>query len=100
MKQVVKHCGRFTLMQSDEGFAWVMQGAEGEPWYWHPEEAQWTVSPCFQSSPERASDGLNPDAPQATSVFHHHEGHGPREPFAVPGSPETGQAGAGRPETK
>jgi hypothetical protein len=100
MQQVVKHCGRFTLVQADEGFAWTMEGAEGELWYWHPGEAQWTVSPCFQPSPERASEGLNPDSPQAARVFHHHDGSGCREPFAVPGPPGAGQPETGRPETK
>jgi hypothetical protein len=99
MRQVVKRCGRFTLVQSDDGFAWTMQGPEDELWYWHPDEAQWTVSPCFRPSPERASDGLNPDAPQAAGRVHHHEAPGPREPFAGAGPSTTGQSVAGRPET-
>jgi hypothetical protein len=75
MTHTIKHCDRFDLVQLEEGFVWTMPGPEGDPWYWHPDKAQWTALPCARPSPEQASVGLNPDAPQAPTEFHH---NGPR----------------------
>ncbi len=66
-ERVVAHRGLFVLVRSGEGFAWTVPGPEGEPWYWHPDESQWTARPCASPSPERASAGFNPDALHAAS---------------------------------
>jgi hypothetical protein len=58
MEQVVKQSGRFALVQSEEGFAWVLTGGAGGPWYWHPEAGQWTGHPRASPTPEAATAGL------------------------------------------
>jgi hypothetical protein len=45
MNGVVKYHGRFALIRTNEGFAWMMVGPDGEIWYWHPREAYWTTHP-------------------------------------------------------
>jgi hypothetical protein len=49
---VVKLCGRFTLMHTEQGFCWCLTAPTGLRWYWHPEARQWTAQ-C-QGSPTEA----------------------------------------------
>ncbi len=49
MESVVKRCGRFTLIRTEQGFCWLLATRGGEHWYWHPETRQWTA--VFRGSP-------------------------------------------------
>ena len=73
MEKIIKCQGCFTLMETEQGFAWTMTSAAGERWYWHPKEGQWTSCAFVSSTSEEASVGLDPDNPQAVKEFHHHE---------------------------
>ncbi len=71
MRQIMRRRGRFVLIRSEEGYSWTMPGPEGIPWYWHPDKSHWTGRPCARPTPERASEGLNPDAPLAAGAVRH-----------------------------
>jgi CBS domain-containing protein len=79
MEKIVKQRGRFTLVQSEQGFVWRMADENAEPWYWHPTTQQWTPQPDLCPTPEQAGAGLNPDAPRGARQFHHHENPTGRE---------------------
>lgn len=87
MFNVVKRQGSFALVQSEQGFAWTMPGPDGGTWYWHADEERWTANDWASPSAEQASRGLDPNAVQAVSEFHHHQ---------TPGLPNP-EAGALRP---
>ena len=57
--EAIRGCRRFTLMQSKEGFCWVLQSRAGPVWYWHASEQQWTGAYQPHRSPEEASVGLD-----------------------------------------
>jgi hypothetical protein len=73
VENVIKREGPFTLVQTEEGFAWIMTSASGARWYWHPDKKQWTSCPYAGASAELATSGLDPDHLQASPEFHHHE---------------------------
>jgi hypothetical protein len=73
MKRIIKRRGRFALVQYEEGFVWTLKARAGERWYWHPERRVWTCLPRPSPTPEAATAGLDPDAPQAPGSFHHHD---------------------------
>jgi hypothetical protein len=73
MNRVIKRRGRFALVHYEEGFLWILRVQAGEHWYWHPGTRQWTGHPDPSSTPEAATLGLDPDAPQAPGSFHHHD---------------------------
>jgi hypothetical protein len=58
-QHVIRRDGESTLVQSESGYSWILRADSGEIWYWHPDEAQWTLCPCACSSPEHASLGLD-----------------------------------------
>jgi len=86
-EQVVKRRGRFTLIRVVEGFAWTMTSEAGVRWYWHPGEQQWTGHSHASPTPEQATAGLDPEAPQAECRFHHHEPARPAQPDPAGGTP-------------
>jgi hypothetical protein len=73
VEKVIKRQGPFTLVETEQGFAWTMTSASGARWYWHPGEKQWTSCKYAGISAEEATAGLDPDNPQACKEFHHHE---------------------------
>jgi hypothetical protein len=70
---VVRRAGRFVLVRAEGGFFWTFADLAGARWYWHPGERRWTGSPQASPTPEGATEGLDPEAPQAEVQFHHHE---------------------------
>jgi hypothetical protein len=73
VKKVLKRHGCFTLVQTQEGFAWTMTSASGARWYWHPDKKLWTHCTYRAVSREDATAGLDPDNPQARAEFRHHD---------------------------
>jgi hypothetical protein len=69
MNRVIKRRGRFALVHYEEGFLWILRVQAGEHWYWHPGTRQWTGHPDPSSTPEAATLGLDPDAPQPPARF-------------------------------
>src|SRR5262249_44246529 len=56
--QVVRRCGRFTLIRGAQGFHWVLKSRGGSVWYWHADAKQWVVGcPAYRTERE-ASAGL------------------------------------------
>jgi hypothetical protein len=90
MTRVLKRCGRFALVQYKAGFLWILRGRAGERWYWHPQTRLWTGHPDASPTPEAATAGLDPDAPQASRSFHH---HGAGLPAGAAGSGGAGRSG-------
>jgi hypothetical protein len=62
MDRIVRRCGRLTLVEEEQGFAWTLTSAAGGSWYWHPEQRQWTGHACGCPTAEEATAGLEPDA--------------------------------------
>jgi hypothetical protein len=59
MEIVIKHCGRFTLKRTEQGFCWCLTTQRGERWYWHPETRQWTFDDQGSTTEEKATFGLD-----------------------------------------
>jgi hypothetical protein len=67
MENVIRRCGRFTLVRTEEGFFWSLTSRGGQQWFWHPGTRQWTER-CECSRTERAATaGLDPSALPGTS---------------------------------
>jgi hypothetical protein len=73
VEDIIKRQGRFMLVQTEEGFAWIMTSDSGARWYWHPDKKQWTGCAYAGASADLATAGLDPDHLQANAEFHHHE---------------------------
>jgi hypothetical protein len=72
-RTVTDRAGGFALVRAAQGFVWTMVSRAGTCWYWRPEAQQWTGRLCGCRSPEQATAGLDPGAPQAEGRFRHHE---------------------------
>jgi hypothetical protein len=59
MKRVLRRCGRFTLLQAEEGFEWELRGRAGGLWYWNPASHLWTGTCRLSPTPEAATLDLN-----------------------------------------
>jgi hypothetical protein len=57
-KQVRHRCGRFTLVQTEEGFEWEVTTRRGGHWYWDPATQSWTGACRPSPTPEAATWGL------------------------------------------
>jgi hypothetical protein len=58
-KLILKRCGRFMLVQTEEGFEWELTTRRGCHWYWNPVTRLWTGACRPSSTPQAASLGLN-----------------------------------------
>jgi hypothetical protein len=58
IKQVLSRCGRFTLVQTEEGFEWELTTRRGAHWYWNPATQSWTGACRPSRTPEAATLGL------------------------------------------
>jgi hypothetical protein len=59
MENIIKRCGRFTLMQTEEGYCWCLTTRGGRQWHWHPDTRQWTSSRQFSPTEAEATVELD-----------------------------------------
>jgi nicotinamidase-related amidase len=58
-KHVLNRWGRFTLVQTEEGFEWELMTLRGGHWYWDPATQSWTGACRPSPTPEAATLGLS-----------------------------------------
>jgi hypothetical protein len=58
-KKVLRRCGRFTLVQAEEGFEWELTTRAGKLWHWNPVIRLWTAACRLSHTPEAATLGLS-----------------------------------------
>ena len=59
MDKIIKSCGRFSLIQTAQGFCWCLMSRSEQRWYWHPESRQWTCHPYSSLTEAEAAVGLD-----------------------------------------
>ena len=59
METIIRQCGRFTLVRTEEGFGWRLVSHGGSVWYWDPVAGQWTPHSHFHPTKEAAGAGLD-----------------------------------------
>jgi len=67
METIIERRGRYTLLQTEKGFAWCMNDRIGSRWYWHPMTMQWTNRCEYSASVEAAAVGFDPFTPERTA---------------------------------
>ncbi len=70
METQVRQSGPYNLVQSEQGFVWMLTGNAGEHWYWHPLLREWTCQPEYSPTVEQAMAGFDPGAPLREGEFH------------------------------
>jgi hypothetical protein len=58
-EQILRQCGRFSLVCVAQGFWWVLTSKAGSLWYWHPESRRWIPNCCAFCTEEEAMAGLD-----------------------------------------
>ena len=58
-EQVIRQCGRFTLVRDAQGLLWVLTSRGGAVWYWHPESRQWIANRRAYCTEDEATAGLD-----------------------------------------
>jgi hypothetical protein len=58
METVLKRCGRFTLIRTEQGLCWRLTTHSGAHWHWHARNQQWNVDYQGCPSEEEATMGL------------------------------------------
>ena len=56
---VLRQCGRYTLVRGTHGFWWALTSREGFVWYWHSQIQLWIANRCSHSTIEEATAGLD-----------------------------------------
>jgi len=59
METIIQSLGCYTLVRTEEGFAWRMTSRLGSRWYWHPKTLQW-IGRC-EASPTQEEAGVDFD---------------------------------------
>jgi hypothetical protein len=59
METIIKHCGRFRLIRTEQGFCWCLTTQRGDRWHWHPEAGQWTFAYQGSTTEKQATVGLD-----------------------------------------
>jgi hypothetical protein len=57
--QVLRRCGRFTLMRTPGGVCWILTSKGGSVWYWHVEARQWVAVCHAHGTEQEATVGLD-----------------------------------------
>jgi hypothetical protein len=59
MEKIIRSCGRFSLVRSEQGFFWQFTSRAGQHWYWDAAESRWTCSRHCGRTETVASQGLD-----------------------------------------
>ena len=59
MENVIKQCGRFALIHTEQGYCWRLTTPGSREWYWHPGSKHWTAERQWSATEEGASIELD-----------------------------------------
>ena len=64
VETIIRHYGRYTLVQTEKGFVWCLTDGLGDRWYWHTKTRQWLDRRECCPTEAAAAVGFDPSTPE------------------------------------